>query len=191
MLSTLYCAPGFAAVTVCAPSSTANIDPLAPCPDAALAADVTDANEAAGISRCGPEFNARFGDHEWRVLLRQLESHLGPALSAADEGPLVQSDPRSYDHAPIAVVLAVRGYSEASECGGENRRLDAATALPGRQVFHAGTTHEAVGCLVAAGRGVLNVCVIGADLSAVRARAAIEWAKGLCHQNVVARAAAA
>ncbi len=142
------------------------------------------------------EFNVRFGDPECQVLLLRLKSDLLPALLAACEGELAQFDLRWHDHAAIAVVLAARGYPAAPERGSAIRGLDAAAALPGVQIFHAGTARDADGRLVAAGGRVLNVCATGPDLPTARARAyaaiaAIDWPEGFCRQDIGARTAAA
>ncbi len=142
------------------------------------------------------EFNVRFGDPECQVLLLRLKSDLLPALLAACEGELAQFDLRWHDHAAIAVVLAARGYPAAPERGSAIRGLDAAAALPGVQIFHAGTARDAEGRLVAAGGRVLNVCATGPDLPTARARAyaavaAIDWPEGFCRQDIGARAAGA
>ncbi len=139
------------------------------------------------------EFNVRFGDPECQVLLPRLKSDLLPALLAACEGELAQFDLRWYDHAAIAVVLAARGYPAAPERGSAIRNLDAAAALPGVQIFHAGTARDPSGQLVAAGGRVLTVCASGADIAEARARAyaavaAIDWPEGFCRRDIAARA---
>ena len=85
------------------------------------------------------EFNVRFGDPECQALLPRLMSDLLPALQAAYDGELENFDLRWNDIASIAVVMAARGYPEAPERGSEIRGLDRAAAMPGVQVFHAGT----------------------------------------------------
>ncbi|MGH7044455.1 MAG: phosphoribosylamine--glycine ligase [Acetobacteraceae bacterium] len=139
------------------------------------------------------EFNVRFGDPECQALLLRLKSDLLPALLAACEGELAQFDLRWHDHAAIAVVLAARGYPGAPEHGSALRGLDAAAALPGVQIFHAGTAHDAAGRLVAAGGRVLNVCATGANAAEARARAyaaiaAIDWPEGFCRRDIGTRA---
>ena len=56
----------------------------------------------------------------------------------------------------VGVVLASRGYPASSEPGVEIRGIDAASAVPGVTVFHAGTTLDN-GKLVTAGGRVLTV----------------------------------
>jgi phosphoribosylamine--glycine ligase len=139
------------------------------------------------------EFNARFGDPECQVLLLKLKSDLLPALQAACDGELGDFDLRWSDVASIGVVMAARGYPEAPESGSIIRGLDAAAAVPGVQVFHAGTRADADGTLRAAGGRVLTVCATGASLQAARdaayaAVAAIDWPEGFCRQDIGWRA---
>jgi phosphoribosylamine---glycine ligase len=148
------------------------------------------------LTNAGPkliEFNVRFGDPECQVLLPRLHSDLLPALLAACDGELAHFDLRWHNETALAVVLAARGYPEAPERGSEIRGLDAAAALPGVRIFHAGTALDAAGRLVAAGGRVLNVCATGADAAEARARAyaavaAIDWPEGFCRHDIGARA---
>ena len=105
----------------------------------------------------------RFGDPECQVLLLRLKSDLLPALQAACDGELANFDLRWHDAAAIGVVMAARGYPDAPERGSEIRGLDRAAAIPGVQVFHAGTEADAAGAIRAAGGRVLTVCATGAD----------------------------
>jgi phosphoribosylamine--glycine ligase len=139
------------------------------------------------------EFNARFGDPECQVLLLRLRSDLLPALQAARDGELAHFDLRWHDNAAIGVVMAARGYPDAPERGSEIRGLEAASAMPGVQVFHAGTTADADGHIRAAGGRVLTVCATGATLPAARDAAyaavdAIDWPEGFCRRDIGHRA---
>ncbi len=141
------------------------------------------------------EFNARFGDPECQVLLGKLRSDLLPALQAACDGELGHFDLRWHDGARIAVVMAARGYPEAPERGSIIRGLDRAAAVPGVQVFHAGTAADADGTIRAAGGRVLTICASGADLAGARAAAyravdAIDWPEGSCRRDIGYRALA-
>jgi phosphoribosylamine--glycine ligase len=139
------------------------------------------------------EFNVRFGDPECQALLPRLMSDLLPALQAAYDGELENFDLRWNDIASIAVVLAARGYPEAPERGSEIRGLDLAAAMPGVQVFHAGTEADSGGHVRAAGGRVLNVCATGADVRAARDAAyaavrLIDWPEGFCRHDIGWRA---
>jgi phosphoribosylamine--glycine ligase len=139
------------------------------------------------------EFNVRFGDPECEILLSRLRSDLLPALLAACDGELRDFDLRFHDTASVVVVMAARGYPEAPEHGGAIAGLDRAAALPGVQVFHAGTEADADGTIRAAGGRVLAVCGTGATVTEARDRAyaavdAIDWPTGFCRRDIGWRA---
>jgi phosphoribosylamine--glycine ligase len=122
------------------------------------------------------EYNARFGDPECQTLMLRLQSDLVPLLLAAAKGELAgAAKPVWRDEAAICVVLAAEGYPDAPVTGGV---IEGAEADFGDQavVFHAGTTRDAEGRLVASGGRVLNVCALGATLREARdgAYAALE-----------------
>jgi phosphoribosylamine--glycine ligase len=68
------------------------------------------------------------------------------------------------------VVLASRGYPEGSESGRAIAGIDAAEAIPGVAVYHAGTALRG-GQLVTAGGRVLTVVGRGTDFTEAIARA--------------------
>ncbi|WP_421736341.1 phosphoribosylamine--glycine ligase [Caulobacter sp.] len=122
------------------------------------------------------EYNARFGDPECQTLMLRLQSDLVPLLLAAAKGELASAaKPVWRDEAAICVVLAAEGYPDAPVTGG---RIQGADADFGDQVvvFHAGTSREFEGRLVASGGRVLNVCALGETLREARdaAYAALE-----------------
>jgi len=135
------------------------------------------------------EFNVRFGDPECQALLPRLMSDLLPALQAAYDGELNNFDLRWRDVASVAVVMAARGYPEAPERGSEIRGLDRAAAVPGVQIFHAGTEADSAGRLWAAGGRVLDVGATGPDLRTARDAAyaaiqLIDWPDGFCRHDI-------
>jgi phosphoribosylamine--glycine ligase len=147
------------------------------------------------ITADGPkliEFNVRFGDPECQVLMLRLKSDLLPALVAACEGELAAFELRWHDEAAIVVVMAARGYPGEPVRHTEIRGLEAASAVPGVQIFHAGT-ELLDGRLVSTGGRVLNVCATGVDLRAARAAAyavvdRIDWPEGFCRRDIGWRA---
>jgi phosphoribosylamine--glycine ligase len=139
------------------------------------------------------EFNVRFGDPECQVLLMRLRSDLLLALQAACDGELRNFDLRWHDIAALGVVMAARGYPEAPEQGSVIGGLDAAAALPGVQVFHAGTEADADGTIHAVGGRVLTVCATGMTLADAHDRAyaavqAIDWPEGFYRRDIGWRA---
>ncbi len=140
------------------------------------------------------EFNVRLGDPEAQCLLPRLQSDLLPALLAACEGELGDFDLRFRPGATLAVVLAARGYPGAFARHTPIGDLSRAAALPGVQVFQAGT-ETLDGQLVAAGGRVLTVCGTGPDLAAAHAAAyrgvaAIDWPAGFHRRDIGWRALA-
>jgi phosphoribosylamine--glycine ligase len=118
------------------------------------------------------EFNARFGDPETQPLMALLESDLGALLYGAATGTLDQVSPPTFaEGSAVTVVMASRGYPESSSSGDVITGIDAAEALEGVHVIHAGTALDASGNLVTAGGRVLAVTAVGADLSEARERA--------------------
>ncbi len=147
------------------------------------------------ITEDGPsllEVNVRFGDPECQVLLPRLKSDLLPALMAARDGALRTFDLRWRDEAALCVVLAAQGYPGAYERGGAIRGVDAAAALDGVSVFHAGTERRQTGFAAAGGR-VLGVTALGPTVAAAGARAyeavdRIDWPGGFCRRDIGAPA---
>ena len=88
------------------------------------------------------EFNVRFGDPEAQVVLPMIETELAPVLLAAANGDLgspiwrVSADPH------VGVVVASGGYPGQYATGLPIDGLDAAAAIPGVVVFHAGSAHR-------------------------------------------------
>jgi phosphoribosylamine--glycine ligase len=139
------------------------------------------------------EFNVRMGDPECQALLPRLMTDLGQLLLGAAEGALGHMDLRWYPEPALTVVLAARGYPGAYDRGSEIRGLEAAAALEGVTIFHAGTRIED-GRVLADGGRVLNVTATGATLAQARARAyaaidRIDWPGGFCRRDIGARAA--
>ncbi len=140
------------------------------------------------------EFNVRFGDPECQVLMLRLMDDLLVAMRAACDGMLDRFSVRLGPEAALGVVLAARGYPGTAEVGTEIRGLDAAAALPGVTIFHAGTRREG-DRLIAAGGRVLTVCATGANLAEAQARAyaavdCIDWPGGFCRRDIGRRALA-
>ena len=136
------------------------------------------------------EFNARFGDPETQPLLALLESPLAPLLYAAATGTLADVPPPAWrDGAAVGVVLASAGYPASTSRGDVITGLDAAEALEGVHVIHAGTARDGDDLVTAGGR-VLAVVGTGADLAAARAAAykgvaAVEF-EGAQHRTDIA-----
>ncbi|TXL72836.1 phosphoribosylamine--glycine ligase [Vineibacter terrae] len=141
------------------------------------------------------EYNCRFGDPECQVLMMRLKSDLMPALIATADGALAHFDLRWHDETALTVVMAAEGYPDSPKKGSEIRGLDAAGAIDGVTVFHAGTRRDGERILANGGR-VLNVTAMAPSVAEARRRAydavdRIDWPGGFCRRDIAWRALAA
>jgi phosphoribosylamine--glycine ligase len=117
------------------------------------------------------EFNARFGDPETQSILAMLKTPLSALLHGAATGGLAEVGLPHWEQASsVTVVVSSEGYPESPVTGDVIEGVDAANALEGVDVIHAGTA-IVDGRLVTAGGRVLSVTAIGADLAEARERA--------------------
>ena len=98
------------------------------------------------------EFNVRFGDPEAQVVLPMLDEDLSWLLASAAAGTLPSRPARFRDEPHVGVVLASAGYPERAESGKPIDGLQAAAAIPGALVFHAGTSQRDSQIVTAGGR---------------------------------------
>ena len=125
------------------------------------------------LTSSGPkviEFNVRLGDPEAQVILPLIDEPLLPILLAAAAGSCGRRPAGSARDRLVGVVLASRGYPEASDSGRPIAGIDAAERVPGVSVYHAGTARRD-GEIVTAGGRVLTVVGRGADFVEAIARA--------------------
>ena len=140
------------------------------------------------------EFNARFGDPETQSILAMLKTPLSALLHGAATGGLAEVGLPHWEKASsVTVVVASEGYPESPVKGDVIEGVDAANALDGVDVIHAGTA-LVDGQLVTAGGRVLSVTAIGADLVEARERAYagvdLISIRGAHHRSDIASAAA-
>ncbi|CAM3825662.1 phosphoribosylamine--glycine ligase [Nocardiopsis rhodophaea] len=127
------------------------------------------------LTSAGPrviEFNARFGDPETQVVLDRLATPIGSLLQAADTGAL--GGITSLDWHPgaaVTVVIAAENYPGDPVKGDPITGIDAANAVEGAYVLHAGTAWSGARDLKSNGGRVLNVVGTGPDLTQARGRA--------------------
>jgi phosphoribosylamine---glycine ligase len=147
------------------------------------------------ITKDGPklvEYNCRFGDPECQVLMPRLKSDLLTTLIAMRDGQMHNLDLRLSDETALTVVMASKGYPGDYAKGTEIRNLDAASAVEGVQIFHAGTERRD-GKLLAIGGRVLNVTALGKSVAEAQMRAykavdMIDWPGGFCRRDIGWRA---
>ena len=88
--------------------------------------------------------------------------------------------------------MAAKGYPGTYAKGSVIEGLDAAAAVEGVEIFHAGTKAEG-GRIVANGGRVLNVTALGHTVREAQARAyaaiaRIDWPEGFCRHDIGWRA---
>jgi phosphoribosylamine--glycine ligase len=86
------------------------------------------------------------------------------------------------------VVMAANGYPGEYAKGSVIEGLDAAAAVEGVEIFHAGTKLDG-GRIVANGGRVLNVSALGRTVGEAQARAyaavdRIRWPEGFCRRDI-------
>jgi len=146
------------------------------------------------ITATGPkliEFNCRFGDPECQVLMLRLADDLLPILDAVARGQLAGVTARFNPESAVGVVMATKGYPGGYPTGTPIGGLEAAAAMPGATVFHAGT-RLVDGKLVSAGGRVLTICATGKGLPEARQRAydavaKVDWPDGFCRSDIGAK----
>ncbi len=140
------------------------------------------------------EYNVRFGDPETQVLMLRLESDLLAALLATADGTLGSVELRWRKDAALTVVMAANGYPGPPQLGSEIEGLEAAAAVKGVEIFHAGTRREGNRFFANGGR-VLSVTALGRTVGEAQARAyaaiaKIDWPGGFCRTDIGWRAVA-
>jgi phosphoribosylamine--glycine ligase len=120
------------------------------------------------------EFNCRFGDPETQPILMRLESDLLDALEASIAGRVSEGDFKWSEDASVCVVMSSGGYPGRFEAGKKITGLDAAGAVGGVKVFHAGTVRQDGEVCTAGGR------VLGVSARAPELETAVERAYEAC-----------
>ncbi len=116
------------------------------------------------------EYNTRFGDPECQTLMTRWKGSVLPLIQGSAEGDMGDLDPQWEAPASLCVVLASGGYPGSYEKGKPITGIDAASAVPGTMVFHAGTALRG-GEVVTAGGRVLSITAIGRDVDEAAQRA--------------------
>jgi phosphoribosylamine---glycine ligase len=132
------------------------------------------------LTAAGPkiiEYNVRFGDPECQVVVPRLASDLYRHCAESAAGKLTTPVRFSSD-AAVTVVLATEGYPQSPLTGDVIEGIDAAEAMEGVVVFHAGTSRTGdEGAIRTAGGRVLSVTAVAPTLVAARERAYAAAAK--------------
>jgi phosphoribosylamine--glycine ligase len=120
-------------------------------------------------------------------MLRMM-SDIVPALLASADGQLKNFSLRWFDDVALTVIMATKGYPGAYGKGSVITGLDAAAAVEGVEIFHAGTVARD-GKILANGGRVLNVCASGKTVTEAQRRAyqavdRIDWPDGFCRRDI-------
>ncbi len=140
------------------------------------------------------EYNARFGDPETQPMLLRLQNDLLGLLHACATGKLADyADLQFSPNTAMGVVMAAKGYPATYAKGGVIRGFDEANQVQGVKVFHAGTSKNVAGDIIASGGRVLTVTASAPDVAeaqrlAYEAVDKIEWADGFCRRDIGWRA---
>jgi phosphoribosylamine---glycine ligase len=116
------------------------------------------------------EFNARFGDPETQALLPRVTADVGELFAACARGDLAGAEVEVAPEVCVSVVLASDGYPGPHSVGAPITGVAEAAAMPGVEVFHAGTARRGDELVTAGGR-VLSVSARDETFAAARRRA--------------------
>jgi phosphoribosylamine--glycine ligase len=116
------------------------------------------------------EINVRFGDPETQVLMNLIDGDLADVLDLAAQGRLGSGSVAINDLHALCVVLAAGGYPGPVRTGDVITGIEAAEALDGVHVYHAGTRGDRGDVRTAGGR-VLGVTARATTLQQARERA--------------------
>jgi phosphoribosylamine--glycine ligase len=109
------------------------------------------------------EYNARFGDPETQAILARMRSDIVPILKGVAGGHLKDTKVEWAKEPSVCIVLASKGYPEATESGKVIEGLEAIKGQGDVMAFHAATTAKD-GKVVTVGGRVLGITALGANL---------------------------
>ena len=121
------------------------------------------------------EYNTRFGDPETQVVLPRIRSDVLELLWAAANGTLKSYRLHVSDDHALCVVIAARGYPEATVKGDPISLPE--TLPPQVSILHAGTAFDPQGRYVSAGGRILGVTALAKTL-----REAADKAYAVCER---------
>ena len=133
------------------------------------------------------EYNVRFGDPECEAIMPRIEGDFAALLQAVATGADFAAPSLSPTNS-MAVILAATGYPGTPRKGGAIANLDAAQAMDGVTIFHAGTARDGDQLFASGGR-ILAVTALGEDLRdaatrVYRAIAAIDFPDGFHRRDI-------
>jgi phosphoribosylamine--glycine ligase len=114
------------------------------------------------------EYNVRLGDPETEAILPRIKTDLFELFRALHDGELDQVELEVDPRTAATIMLVAGGYPEAYQKGQVISGLEAAQQV---HVFHAGTTQNERGQVVANGGRVIALTALGDNLPAALATA--------------------
>ena len=117
------------------------------------------------------EYNIRFGDPECQVLMMRLNSDLLDILMSTFNNKISEQRIQWSDEEAITVVAANKGYPEKYVKNNVIENLNSIENNDKQQLFHAGTTKDKDGKILASGGRVLNSTVLSKSLKSSRQKA--------------------
>ena len=137
------------------------------------------------------EFNCRFGDPEAEVILPRIESDFVKLIDDLMDGQLARAE--MADDVAVTVIMATNGYPGSYEKGSPIKNLDGASADDNVTIYHAGTSIDTAGRLVASGGRVLAVTAKAEDAKSARDKAysavdKVIWEDGFYRRDIAKNA---
>jgi len=145
------------------------------------------------LTNAGPkliEFNVRFGDPECQVLMMRLKSDLLPILNAVATGALnTILKPQWHSDYAVTIVRAAHGYPDQKIIKGTAITLPQNNGNNDTKIFHAGTSFNDQGTLIANGGRVLNITAKADTITKATEQAyeiikAIHWPESFYRQDI-------
>jgi phosphoribosylamine--glycine ligase len=121
------------------------------------------------------EFNCRMGDPETQAIVMRMDFDLAEVLTQTAAGKLEPASLQWKHGASSCVVMAAEGYPGGPRIGDRVTGLAEAAALPGINIFHAGTRGERSNIYTSGGRVLAVGCRdTSVDAAVARSYAAVE-----------------
>ncbi|AHC73886.1 phosphoribosylamine--glycine ligase [Candidatus Endolissoclinum faulkneri L5] len=147
------------------------------------------------ITDSGPkviEYNVRFGDPECQALILLLKSDFLSALIATTNEKICNIHLNWHDYTSLCVVMASRGYPGSYQ---KNSVINKISEIESDDVvvFHAGTSWDREGRLLATGGRVLGITALGKNIVQAREKVysainKIDWPEGFNRHDIACHA---
>ncbi len=134
------------------------------------------------------EYNARFGDPECQVLLRNLKTDLIDIIESNINDHLTSLKIKNYNESIVCVVLASKGYPGKFKKDQLIENISKAQKIKGIEIFHAGTSLKN-GKVFSSGGRVLSITSKAKTIKVARKNAykaldSISWPGGFYRNDI-------